>query len=352
MDRDLRNTLRNIVTRCRLILEASVGEVLEGVFAINPDGSAPGRSAIHHLSGADLDLRDELLDQLRHIQDTMLGGGSIGRNAVVQLVREVAFTHLNRLCAFKMLEARKHMREAVGRGTSSAGFKFYLADHAEDEEIWSSGHEDMAYRHFLLWLSSNMSLEVGALFAPDDPANRLFPSHVSLMQVLELLSEDDLDLAWQSDEAIGWVYQYFTPKELRDHVRKESAAPRNSYELAFRNQFYTPRYVVEFLVDNTLGRTWYEMRGGDTVLKDRCDYLVYRPDEQYEPRAKRDPRDLRILDPACGSGHFLLYCFDVLQAIYEEAWADNNGPATEVTGKSLREDYADLEKLRWGSPQR
>jgi hypothetical protein len=170
------------------------------------------------------------------------------------------------------------------------------------------------------------------------------------MQVLDLLNGDDLDLAWQSDEAIGWVYQYFTPKELRDRARKESAAPRNSYELAFRNQFYTPRYVVEFLVDNTLGRTWYEMHGGDTVLKERCDYLVYRPDEEYEPRAKRDPRDLRILDPACGSGHFLLYCFDVLLEIYEEAWAYESAPPSEATGKTLRDDYADRESLRQAVP--
>ena len=70
---------------------------------------------------------------------------------------------------------------------------------------------------------------------------------------------------WSQDETIGWVYQYFTPKELRDQARKESAAPRNSYELAFRNQFFTPRYVVEFLTDNTLGRIWYEMRKGETT---------------------------------------------------------------------------------------
>ena len=73
---------------------------------------------------------------------------------------------------------------------------------------------------------------------------------------------------WSQDETIGWVYQYFTPKELRDAARDPkkggSQAPRNSYELAFRNQFFTPRYVVEFLTDNTLGRIWYEMRKGDT----------------------------------------------------------------------------------------
>ena len=86
---------------------------------------------------------------------------------------------------------------------------------------------------------------------------------------------------WSQGETIGWVYQYFTPKELRDQARKESQAPRNSYELAFRNQFFTPRYVVEFLTDNTLGRIWYEMRKGDTKLTEQCRYLVRRPTEVF-----------------------------------------------------------------------
>ena len=88
--------------------------------------------------------------------------------------------------------------------------------------------------------------------------------------------------------------------------------------MAFRNQFFTPRYVVEFLVDNTLGRTWYEMRGGETALGTRCRFLSLTEDKQDEDsnrkafRGKKDPREIKVLDPACGSGHFLLYCFDLL----------------------------------------
>ncbi len=232
----------------------------------------------------------------------------------------------------------------------------------------------MAYRHFLGWLGALLSEEIGVLFSPTDPANRLFPPQRVLDDVLALLNSDDLKDIWAEDETIGWVYQYFTPKELRDQVRKESAAPRNSYELAFRNQFFTPRYVVEFLTDNTLGRIWYEMRKGDTKLKDQCRYMVRRPSEVFlaegqtppEPtqnqdelsqeellkqpvhiphRPKKDPRELRILDPACGSGHFLLYCFALLLTIYEEAYADPD------LGPKLKEDYPTLEALRRDVPR-
>jgi hypothetical protein len=102
-------------------------------------------------------------------------------------------------------------------------------------------------------------------------------------------------------------------------MRDESAVPRNSRELAVRNQFFTPRYVVEFLTDNTLGRLWYEMTKGATVLKERCRYLVQQVEGIGEEDANRgqfvsmphclfkDPREIRMIDPACGSMHFGLY---------------------------------------------
>jgi hypothetical protein len=133
--------------------------------------------------------------------------------------------------------------------------------------------------------------------------------------------------------------------------------------------------VVEFLTDNTLGRIWFEMRKGDTKFKDQCSYMVRRPTEIFlkeceqppkdagegrddlsQPerfkfpvhiphRPKKDPRDLKVLDPACGSGHFLLYCFDLLLTIYEEAYADPE------LGPALQTDYPTLEDLRRHVPR-
>ena len=141
------------------------------------------------------------------------------------------------------------------------------------------------------------------LFDPNDSANRLYPRQKTLDEVLDLLNgggikpeetelREEWPKIWSQDETIGWVYQYFTPKELRDQARKESPAPRNSYELAFRNQFFTPRYVVEFLTDNTLGRIWYEMRKGDTKLKDQCRYMVRRPTEIFLKEGEQPPKEL------------------------------------------------------------
>lgn len=88
---------------------------------------------------------------------------------------------------------------------------------------------------------------LAGLFDRSLPTSLLFPTQPCLHQVLDLLDDRALEAIWSEDETIGWIYQYFTPSEL-NQARKASGAPRNSYELAFRNQFYTPRYVVQFLV--------------------------------------------------------------------------------------------------------
>ena len=400
MNQDIRNKLRNVVTQSRKLLEDAISQELEGkygIFARKDQVTADPNAAMSHLSDEDQASRRDILDHFAHIK----ARGFKPKETLDQLVREIAFTHLNRLCAYKMMEAREvyvggqKFRDAVSRGVNSNGVKFYLADHEEDERLFNTGHQDLAYRHFLDWLGGTLSEEIGVLFNPNDPANRLYPRQKTLDEVLDLLNgggikAEETELReqwpqiWSQDETIGWVYQYFTPKELRDQARKESQAPRNSYELAFRNQFFTPRYVVEFLTDNTLGRIWYEMRQGDTRLKDQCRYMVRRPTEiflkdgEQQPaslpspsgkgaggegerddlsqeeflklpvyiphRPKKDPRELKILDPACGSGHFLLYCFDLLLTIYEEAYTDPD------LGPALQKDYPTLDDLKWAMP--
>jgi hypothetical protein len=375
MDQAIRNKVRGVVTQCRRLLEDSVSQELQGKFGIyaarKDDVQVDDEARMMHLGDEDRAARKDILDHFEHIK----ARGFKPREALDQLVREVAFTHLNRLCAYKMMEAREvyvagqKFREAVSRGVNSNGVKFYLAGHPDDERLFTSGQQDVAYRHFLDWLGGLLSEEIGVLFSPHDPANRLYPPQRVLDEVLTLINDEALADIWAQDETIGWVYQYFTPKELRDQARKESAAPRNSYELAFRNQFFTPRYVVEFLTDNTLGRIWHEMRKGDTKLKEQCRYMVRRPTEVflkegetppkdaaeakddlpqeellklpvYIPhRPKRDPRELKILDPACGSGHFSLYCFDLLVTVYEEAYDDSD------LGPALKKEYPTLAEL-------
>jgi hypothetical protein len=210
----------------------------------------------------------------------------------------------------------------------------------------------VSYRLYVESLFEEFSTEIKLLFDRRDAASVLWPKRQTFEGLLAILNTPELSGVWGEDETIGWVYQFFNSGEERKKMRDESQAPRNSRELAVRNQFFTPRYVVQFLVDNTLGRLWLEMHGGQTGLIKLCEYLVRSADEPAQSRERKDPRDLRVLDPACGSGHFLLYSFDLLLAIYEEAWlAEGPAPRSEATGCSLREDYPDLPELRRAAPR-
>ena len=88
-----------------------------------------------HLSPEDRQVRERILIYLNHIKS----GGFKDKDAVEQLTREVAYTHLNRLAAYKMMEKRGLIREAVSRGMRSQGFQFYLADHPDDEDLYDRG---------------------------------------------------------------------------------------------------------------------------------------------------------------------------------------------------------------------
>jgi hypothetical protein len=269
------------------------------------------------------------------------------REAVTDYVRDAAFTTLNRFVALKMLEARELVQECITKGEQSAGYREFCGM-APGVGLLANA---AGYRLYFESLFDELSTEIKVLFDRRDAASVLWPKRQTFDALFATLNAQELLGVWSEDETIGWVYQFFNSGEERKKMREESQAPRNSRELAVRNQFFTPRYVVQFLTDNTLGKLWLEMHGDKTRLVERCEYLVRSADEAPQLRPRKDPRDLRVLDPACGSGHFLLYSFDLLLTIYEEAWAaEVSDPRRESTGHTLRNDYPELAHLRRAVP--
>ena len=251
---------------------------------------------------------------------------------------------------------------------ASEGFEVYL-------QIAGTGLGDRYDRYcsYIFCVFDEIAVDLGILFDRFSPFGLLFPREAALIDLVEILNRKDLKHLWAEDETIGWIYQYYNDPGERKKMRKASAAPRNSRELAVRNQFFTPRYVVEFLTDNTLGRIWYEMTRGQTRLVDQCRYLVRRPTEifldegetapetpdqeglsqeelltqpVYIPnRPLKDPREIRLLDPACGSMHFGLYAFDLFETIYEEAWNNGSCPALQEAYSSKDEFLKNIPHL-------
>jgi len=366
-DKDTRNLLAKTVAACRRRLLEDVTDQLRGVFGLHPDGTVLPLEKLTHLSPDQHAAARRLRDLLDHYTAGAAGQDSDRRKAAYErMVLEISFTALNRLAALRLCEERGLVVECVRKGTTSAGFQMF-----ERISGGALGGRYDTYRVFLECMFDELALDLGVLFDRMTPQSAVFPSERCMEDVLAELNKPELTHLWTEDETIGWVYQYFNPPEERKAMREASQAPRNSRELAVRNQFFTPRYVVEFLTDNTLGRIWYEMRKGDTILKEECRYLVRRPNEVFlgpgekapagkddendlsqeellkrpvyiEHRPKKDPRDLRILDPACGSGHFLLYAFDLLEHIYEEAWEEQYAVCSRLKAEGDNDEWEEL----------
>ncbi len=315
IDKEMRGKLARAVTRCRVLLEEEFSGQLQAVYGVQPDGNATPLQALTSLGDEEHVTARVLRDMVDHLSTR---GGKERAEAVRRVVREQAFTVLNRFVALRLAEPRGFVGECVRRGFESEGFRIYLTHSGG-----SMGTTYDRYRTFLLSVFDEISLDLGVLFDRHSPQGLLFPGEKALASLLVELDQEELAPLWEEDETLGWVYQYFNPPEERKAMRKAAGAPRDWRELAVRNQFFTPRYVVRFLADNTLGRTWYEMTQGRTALAADCELLVRKPGEKIPERPLRDPREIRLLDPACGSMHFGLYAFDLFETIYREAWDDH-----------------------------
>lgn len=318
-DDKTRGRLQRFVTEARTVLSAEFAKQFQEDYGLDPvSGAIAKLDSLSHLDDRRLEIARILREIASHYLASAADRGDGAQKAVLdRMVREQAFTALNRLAALRMMEARGLLMEAVAKGYQSKAFQLY-------QRVAGSalGETGDTYRVFLHSLFDIYALDLPGLFDRYAPNGRLFPREPALLAVLDLINAHDIAPLWAEDETIGWIYQYFNSKEERKAMRDASQAPRNSRELAVRNQFFTPRYVVEFLVDNTLGRLWFNWTGGQTSLRDRCQYLLVKPDEAPEPLKRlRDPRTIKLLDPACGSMHFGLYAFDLFQEIYREAWA-------------------------------
>ena len=371
-DQNTRNRLQRFVADARSLLSDEFTRQLQATYGMNPKtGEVADIRSLSGLTPSQQETAHLLRDTLAHYLANAEKGKEKARKAaaIERIVREQAFTVLNRLAALRMSEARGFLIESLAKGYDSKGFQWFHRISGT-----SLGETGDAYRHYLFSLFDEFSLDLSILFDRFSVQGRLFPSTSVLLKLLALINDEGIAALWAEDETIGWIYQYFNSIEERKKMRAESQAPRNSRELAVRNQFFTPRYVVEFLTDNTLGRIWYEMTHGATKLKQDCKYLVRRPNEFFlvqgeiapeqeenldlsqeellqqtvyiENRALKDPRDIRMLDPACGSMHFGLYAFDLFEAIYNEAWDIEASQGTEVFNREqgrtpITREYSD-----------
>lgn len=337
-----RSRIESFVRTAKSLLTDFVSVTLQSKYGIWPDGNIlPPGELTTKISG-ELHTANLLRQRISHIKDTLPGAGTEDTNlnkkltakAIGQLVAEQAFTLLNRMAAIRMAGERGIIQPAIDNGYDSEGFVQYDA---------VSGGSSVAstferYSWYIYSVFDELSIELPGVFNRFSPYGLIWFDEMTLKRFFDLINVEDLSAFydtvtgdtinfWQEDETLGWIFQYYNSLEERRKMRDESTKPRNSREMAVRNQFFTPDYVVQFLTDNTLGREWWEMTEGKSdAIESYCQYLIHRPDEEYEPRQLKEPTEIKLLDPTCGSMHFGLYAFGVFETIYMDAW--DNYPDT------------------------
>ena len=296
-----RASLEGLVQGARRSIEDDLLRALIGRFGVHPDGRIEDENSLS-LSNTETAVRRDLIE----IVEFLRLEGEDDQASVARLTREAAFTHLNRLIAVRVAESVGLLAEAMGNGLASAGFRDF-----SELVPTVAATEWGRFAQFVRLCADELAADVPALFDPRNPLLELEVSEEVLAKVVEAVAELEEDL-WAAPDTLGWAYQFFNTGEERREMREESAAPRDSRELAVRNQFFTPSYVVDFLVHNGLGA---HLAAGIRGLADELPLLVDVPTEQIDV----DLEEVSVLDPAVGSGHFLLGAYDVLEKAWQHA---------------------------------
>lgn len=345
-----RKILMQFVSDVKTLLTNNIIAILQQHYGIWADGRVIPVGQLT-TSDANVVYRARMLrGRLQYIKNSLpADSANIDMKAVQQLSAEQAFTILNRFCAVRMCEERELIMPSIAEGYDSAGFVSY-------DMVTGQGAVGTRYERYCWYIQSlydELSIELPSVFDRYSPYGLIWPDEATLTKFFELINNENLTAFydeqtgetvdfWRENETLGWIFQYYNSLEERRRMREESNRPRNSREMAVRNQFFTPDYVVRFLTDNSLGRIWYEMTGGHTNITEMCQYMIHRPNEILPLRAIKEPTEISMLDPACGSMHFGLYTFDVMEAIYMDAWDNQPKLLTDYRYTETRESFAHL----------
>ncbi|MFA9518470.1 BREX-1 system adenine-specific DNA-methyltransferase PglX [Halopenitus sp. H-Gu1] len=310
---DQRSTIRSTILRARRMLEDELRLRLEK-YGIYENKKLP-LDNLTHLSADEIHTRRTLDAAIeRELESTE---GDLERS-ITNYVREATKTYLNRFVALKAIEVRGLVEETITE-RPEYGNRSYMHHTVAEIAGELTNAPDDGFGAALDLAYHEIGAEIRMIFEDSEHTAIDLDAQVR-EEVLDELDAID-DEAWESDEALGWVYQYFGEEErdeIDERVKEENYKVAGT-DIATKTQLFTPRYIVEWMVDNSLGRLWLEMQGERTKIgeEENCFYLAPLEDSLID-REVKPVEEITILDPACGSGHMLFYAFDVLYQMYLE----------------------------------
>ncbi|MCM8539934.1 MAG: BREX-1 system adenine-specific DNA-methyltransferase PglX [Lentisphaeraceae bacterium] len=282
-----------------------------------------------HNDTADLRARQKLVDEIRT---------KVEKTSEDQLIEEVAYTWFNRFTALRYMDARGFTDTPVLPGAGD--IKPPLLEKAQqgsfedvdestkqrindliDGKIPSSNPDNEVYKLLLVSACNTWSANMPFLFKEiGDYTELLMPDDMLSEKSIiadfsrEMTNED----CEQGVEVIGWLYQFYI-SEKKDEVfaglkKNQKITPDN---IPAATQLFTPNWIVRYLVENSLGRLWM-LNNPDSSLVDQMEYYIKPETPETDFIKISSPEELKVCDPACGSGHILVYAFELLYSIYEE----------------------------------
>ncbi|MDK2912920.1 MAG: hypothetical protein PWR29_1877 [Methanolobus sp.] len=253
-----------------------------------------------------------------------------------RVMDEVTYTWFNRFVALKFMEVNDYIQVKVftsddaertepGIITHALELDFLDLDSDHVLDMKAENKDEELYKYLILKLCNYLNRTMPFMFEKiEDYTELLFPEnllHIDsiVKDINEIIPEDD----WREVEIIGWIYQYYiAPKKDKVFKDLQKNVKISKENIPAATQLFTPHWIVRYLVENSLGRLWMLNRPGSR-LYERMDYYI-RPEQSETDFLKvSSPEDIRVCDPACGSGHMLVYAFDLLYAIYEEEGYDH-----------------------------
>lgn len=259
-----------------------------------------------------------------------------------QVMEEVAYTWFNRFSALRFMEVNGYLPSRVRVFTDENNvFKPQILTEAihmeldglDMEKVYvykEANDEDELYKYLLITQCNALNSVLPGMFQKiADYTELLFPDNLLregsvIQQMIELIPEEDWKDAVQ---IIGWLYQYYNSEKKADVF----AALKKNIKITKENipaatQLFTPDWIVRYMVENSLGRLWVEGHPNDE-LKSQWKYYLEEAEQEPDVQAQLTsirkeyaaltPDQLKVIDPCSGSGHILVYLFDVLMQIYE-----------------------------------
>lgn len=279
------------------------------------------------------------------------------KEAFENVVEEVAYTWFNRLIAIRFMEVNEYLPSGVRvlSSENSAKLEPDMVTTPFDTDMEFTSYEqdriiqlkdenklDELFRMLFIKQCNKLNEILPELFEKTDDFSELllaisFTDKDGIVyKLVHDIDEDDFNISKEGQvEIIGWLYQYYISDKHEQVVNVLGKKTISKQDIPAATQLFTTDWVVHYMVDNSLGRYWIE-RNPESKLAEKLDFFVTSKDGKINYiDEKVYPTDLTFFDPCMGSGHILVYAFDVLMEIYRECGYSDRDAALNIVQDNL-----------------